>query len=132
MKSFKQIIHENDLAATLSTDVRNAVKRGGGKIYQIGGAVRDEILGKISKDLDLLVVVIELEALGKILQPFGKVNLVGKSFGIIKYTPEGGSGEIDISIPRIDSKSTGKGHKDFEVKLGKGITLQQDQLRRDF
>ena len=38
----------------------------------------------------------------------------------------------DISIPRVDSKSTGKGHKDFEVKLGKGITLQQDQLRRDF
>ena len=132
MKSFKQLIHENDLAATLSTDVRSAVKRGGGKIYQIGGAVRDEILGKISKDLDLLVVGIELEALGKILEPFGKVNLVGKSFGIIKYTPEGGSGEIDISIPRIDSKSTGKGHKDFEVKLGKGITLQQDQLRRDF
>ena len=32
----------------------------------------------------------------------------------------------------MDSKSTGKGHKDFEVKLGKGITLQQDQLRRDF
>jgi len=60
--------------------------------------------------------------------------MVGKSFGILKFIPTGSTADedIDISVPRIDSKSTGSGHKDFEVKLGKGITLQQDQLRRDF
>ena len=42
-----------------------------------------------------------------------------------------GTEEIDISVPGLIQK-TGKGHKDFEVKLGKGITLKQDQLRRDF
>lgn len=118
----------------LPTQVRKVIKRAGGKIYQIGGVVRDELLGKISKDLDLLVVGVELDDLEKILKPFGKVNMVGKSFGILKFIPTGSTADedIDISVPRIDSKSTGDGHKDFEVQLGKGITLQQDQLRRDF
>lgn len=129
---FSQFLREDALELALPTDVRSAIIDKGGKIYQVGGAVRDEMLGKVSKDLDLLVVGIELKDLATLLTRFGKTNLVGKAFGIIKFVPDGATEEIDISVPRIDSKSTGKGHKDFEVKLGKGITLQQDQLRRDF
>ena len=137
MKSFTQYIgsnflFESRLDAAIPRKVRSVITSGGGKIYQVGGAVRDEILGKVSKDLDLLVTGVDLSELEKRLAPYGKVNLVGKSFGILKFTPEGSDEEIDISVPRIDSKSTGRGHKEFEVKLGKGITLQQDQLRRDF
>ena len=120
MKTFRKFLYEELLVTSLSADVRDAIKRAGGKIYQIGGAVRDEVLGKVSKDLDLLVVGMELKQLNKTLGRFGNVNLVGKSFGILKFTPEDGAEEIDISVPRIDSKSTGKGHKEFEVKLGKG------------
>ena len=80
---------------------------------------RDEMLGKVSKDLDLLVVGIELKDL-HITTRFGKTNLVGK-FSIIKFVHMVATEEIDISVPRIDSRA-GKGHKDFEVKLGKGIT----------
>ena len=130
--NFRQYLREDALNLALPPDVRSAIIDMGGKIYQVGGAVRDEMLGKVSKDLDLLVVGVELKDLARTLTRFGKTNLVGKAFGIIKFKPEGSDEDIDISIPRIDSKSTGKGHKDFEVKLGKGITLQQDQLRRDF
>lgn len=129
---FSQFLKEDALELALPTDVRSAIIDKGGKIYQVGGAVRDEMLGKVSKDLDLLVVGLELKDLATLLTRFGKTNLVGKAFGIIKFVPTGATEEIDISVPRIDSKSTGKGHKDFEVKLGKGITLKQDQLRRDF
>ena len=129
---FSQFLKEDALELALPTDVRSAIIDKGGKIYQVGGAVRDEMLGKVSKDLDLLVVGIELKDLATLLTRFGKTNLVGKAFGIIKFVPDGATEEIDISVPRIDSKSTGKGHKDFEVRLGKGITLKQDQLRRDF
>ena len=132
MKAFRNFLNEEALDKALSPNVRSAIINKGGKIYQIGGVVRDEMLGKVSKDLDLLVVGIDIKELGKIIEPFGKVNLVGKSFGVLKFKPEGSSEEIDISVPRIDEKSTGKGHKDFEIKLGKGISLEQDQLRRDF
>ena len=132
MKPFRKFLNEEALDKALSPDVRSAIIDRGGKIYQIGGVVRDDMLGKVSKDLDLLVVGIDLKELGKIIERFGKVNLVGKSFGVLKFKPEGSSEEIDISVPRIDEKSTGKGHKDFEIKLGKGISLEQDQLRRDF
>ena len=132
MKTFKGYLTEDALNLALPTDARSAIIDAGGKIYQVGGAVRDEMLGKVSKDLDLLVVGVELKDLARTLTRFGKTNLVGKAFGIIRFTPKGSDEVIDISVPRIDSKSTGKGHKDFEVKLGMGITLQQDQLRRDF
>jgi len=134
MKSFISHLNESMLEKLLTMKVRKSIKNAGGKIYQIGGVVRDELLGKVSKDLDLIVVGVELRDLESILKPHGKVNMVGKSFGILKFVPTGSTEEedVDISVPRVDSKSTGAGHKDFEVQLGKGITLQQDQLRRDF
>jgi len=66
--------------------VRTAVKRQGGKIYQIGGAVRDSMINKISKDLDIIVVGIDLKQLERLLSRFGKVDAVGKSFGILKFS----------------------------------------------
>ena len=131
-QTYNSFLVESKLEQSLPKNVRKAITSGGGKIYQVGGAVRDELLGKVSKDLDLLVTGMELSDLERVLKPYGKVNLVGKSFGILKFKPEGTDEDLDISVPRIDSKSTGKGHKDFKVQLGKGITLQQDQLRRDF
>ena len=132
MIKFSSFVAEASTSDLLPQKVIISIKASGGKIYQIGGAVRDELLDKVSKDLDILVVGLEMTKLAKTLEEFGKTNMVGKSFGIIKFVPEGETEEIDISVPRVDEKSTGKGHKDFVVKLGGDITLQQDQLRRDF
>ena len=117
---FSQYLREDALNLALPPDVRSAIVNMGGKIYQVGGAVRDEMLGKVSKDLDLLVVGVELNDLAKVLTRFGKTNLVGKAFGIIKFKPEGSDEDIDISIHNIELVDFNKNVVRFVVECSKG------------
>jgi len=101
-----------------------------GKIYQVGGAVRDEFLGKQSKDLDIVINGIEFNKLEQILRKYGKVDAVGASFGIIKFTPPNGE-EIDIAITRTEKK-IGTGYQGFEVTTDHTLPIETDLERRDF
>jgi len=107
-----------------------AVKAVGGEIWQVGGTVRDSMIGKESKDLDILITGVESWRLKQILGRFGKVNEVGDSFGIIKFKAPGEE-EIDIALPRTETKS-GDGHKGFEVASDPFLPIEQDLERRDF
>ena len=104
-----------------------------GRLYEVGGSVRDSLISPdtANKDRDYLVTGISLERLMAILHNFGKVDLVGKSFGVIKFTPRGESEATDIAIPRRE-KSTGEGHRDFEVDFDPDLPVQVDLKRRDF
>ncbi|MEA3228946.1 MAG: CCA tRNA nucleotidyltransferase, partial [Campylobacterota bacterium] len=82
------------------------------------------------KDYDLEVYGIEsLEDLETILTQYGSVNLVGKSFGILKFTHE--KEEYDFSFPRRESK-IGSGHRGFDVKIDSSMSFKEASLRRDF
>ncbi len=103
-----------------------------GDLYLVGGAVRDHLLGvkEGSPDTDYIVCRIPYEEVVAILKDFGKTNLVGKSFGVIKFdAPEGWT--VDISLPRTES-STGTGHRDFEVRSDEALPVEKDLERRDF
>jgi len=104
-----------------------------GSVYLVGGLVRDHFLGKQSKDIDLLICGIPVEKIKKQLAPFGKIDEVGESFGVIKFKPNGWDLEepIDIAIPRTEVK-IGDGHRGFEIKASSNIPLEVDLLRRDF
>lgn len=106
-----------------------------GKIYEVGGAVRDKYLFKksISKDHDYLVTGIPFDELSDKLKKYGKVDLVGRSFGVIKFTRfvNGEAHTFDISLPRKDI-STGSGHKDFKVDFDPNLSVEDDLYRRDF
>jgi tRNA nucleotidyltransferase/poly(A) polymerase/2'-5' RNA ligase len=107
------------------------VEQAGGKLYSVGGAVRDKILGKESKDLDILITGIPLDQLETILSKYGKVDNVGKSFGIIKFnTPQ--TGEIDIAIPRTERKNDQGGYQGFDVTSDHTLPIEKDLERRDF
>lgn len=106
------------------------IKRGC-QIYAVGGAVRDQFIGKESKDLDIIICGIPLDQLSNVLEKHGKVNEVGKSFGIIKFTPFGETEEIDVAIPRTEKK-LGIGYKGFEVYSDHNLTIEEDLFRRDF
>jgi tRNA nucleotidyltransferase/poly(A) polymerase len=104
-----------------------------GQVFIVGGAVRDNFLKLPIKDIDLLVTGIELQDLETILKQSGKAELVGKSFGVIKFkTDQIDLDEpIDVALPRTDVK-IGDGHKGFEVKVDHNLPIETDLHRRDF
>lgn len=105
-----------------------------GRIYEVGGAVRDRFLkAERVKDRDYLVTGIPYDNLTGILNNYGRVDLVGKSFGVIKFTQfrSGDQETFDISLPRKEH-STGVAHTDFEVTFDPDLPIEEDLHRRDF
>jgi len=106
-----------------------------GRVYEVGGAVRDRFLGSRSPvaDRDYLVTGIDYDELSRILRRHGQVNLVGRSFGVIKFTQkiDGAPHTFDITLPRTEY-STGAGHRDFEVEYDASLSIEDDLVRRDF
>lgn len=107
--------------------ISNEVSQLGGKTYYVGGYVRDNLLNIKNNDIDIEVHGIKPEDLYKILINVGITKTIGKQFGIY-YLPEYG---IDVAMPRCE-KSTGRGHKDFEVYVDPYIGVKKAAERRDF
>ena len=100
------------------------------KVIIVGGSVRDHFLKLPSKDVDIEVYGLDsLEALEEILSKFGSVNLVGKSFGVLKFTHEGEG--YDFSFPREEVKIA-EGHRGFEVSVDSTLSYEDAARRRDF
>lgn len=97
--------------------------------YLVGGCVRDHFLGLIPKDFDTEVYQMSYQDLSNHLANFGKVDLVGKSFGVLKLTLPSKETH-DFSIPRRDSK-THEGHTGFTVEMDPNISPKEAASRRD-
>ena len=91
------------------------------KIYLVGGAVRDQLLGLIPKDNDYVVVGSSPDEMLK--KGFKKV---GKFFPVF-INPQTGN---EYALARKEIK-TGKGHQGFSVNFAEDISLEEDLLRRD-
>src|SRR5258706_7570181 len=96
----------------------------------VGGAVRDSLLGVKPVDFDVEVYGIAYERIAEFLTKHGRVDLVGKSFGVVKFS-DGAGNTWDFSVPRRDNK-IGAGHRDFESSFDPGITPSEAASRRDF
>ncbi len=105
-----------------------------GDVYLVGGCVRDFIMSKTPKDIDILVTNISLPNLHEILSKFGTLDFVGVSFGITKFKPFGYVGEpYDISIPRKDTLiDRSLGHVGIKAEFDHTLTVYDDLHRRDF
>src|SRR6266404_6341922 len=100
------------------------------RAFVVGGCVRDWLLGCAVKDCDIEVFGIGYEPLANALQPWGRTDLVGRSFGVVKLTIPSGT-TFDFTIPRRDSK-VAPGHKGFSVSFDPEIRLEEAAARRDF
>jgi tRNA nucleotidyltransferase (CCA-adding enzyme) len=107
-----------------------AIHHDGGRLLIVGGSVRDHFLGRTSKDTDCEVFGVPADRLLELLEGFGTVNCVGAAFGVFKLRTATDM-ELDISIPRRDSKS-GDGHKGFTITGDSNMTIGDAARRRDF
>ncbi len=101
------------------------IRRHGGRALAVGGFVRDQLLGRPSKDLDLEVFGLPQDQLPAILGALGRVEPVGQAFPVFKL------GTIDVALPRRESKS-GRGHKAFVVEGDPSMPIEEAARRRDF
>lgn len=101
-----------------------------GQAFLVGGCVRDALWGYSNKDFDIEVFGLDYEQLAGVLARWGRPDVVGRSFGVVKLTTREGR-TYDFSIPRRDSK-VAPGHKGFVVALDPAITPAEAAARRDF
>ena len=107
--------------------IAQQVAEAGGRTFFVGGFVRDQLLGRENKDIDIEVHGIPVRALEAILDGLGERLSMGASFGVMGLRHY----QIDIAMPRSEV-ATGRGHKDFEVFVDPFIGEKKAAMRRDF
>jgi tRNA nucleotidyltransferase (CCA-adding enzyme) len=101
--------------------------------YRVGGSVRDELLGRKVKDADYVVRAPLVDLYRALLDTDAKVSNLklrdGRHVGF--RASRKGLGLIEIVLPRAE-RSTGPGHRDFEIVVDHTLSLEEDATRRDF
>ena len=91
------------------------------KIYAVGGAVRDRLLGRPVADQDYVVVGSTPEQMEKL-----GYRPVGKDFPVFLHPQT----HEEYALARTERK-TARGYKGFEIHASPEVTLEQDLARRD-
>lgn len=107
--------------------IARAINQAGGRAFLVGGSIRDELLKRGVHDFDIEVYNLKAEQLVKILEEFGTVLKVGKSFGIYILAKH----NIDVALPRREKKS-GLSHRDFVIEEDPYLDYKDAAIRRDF
>jgi tRNA nucleotidyltransferase/poly(A) polymerase len=103
--------------------IKDVFVKNGHKLFVVGGAVRDALLGKEPKDYDLATDAVP-DKVEQIMQRAGLRTLpTGKQFGVINVFTD--DDEYEIATFR---KDIGGGRKPDEVEF---TTIDQDVKRRD-
>lgn len=101
-----------------------------GDVYVVGGAVRDTVLKKKPKDIDIVAQVDE-DTIESVLGNYDKASLkkTGKQFPVFRFNY--GGEEVEIALPRTETK-VGEGNKDWVIRTDPNISIERDLERRDF
>jgi len=91
------------------------------KIYKVGGAIRDSLLGEKPKDSDWVVVGSSPEEMID-----NGYRPIGKDFPVFLHPKT----NEEYALARTEKK-TGYGYKGFNFFFGKEVTLEEDLSRRD-
>jgi len=120
-----QVDADSTAGFDLAVAIAQRVREEGGRAVIVGGWVRDRVMGRASKDLDLEIYGVPADRLKDVLTAFGHVNTVGESFTVYKVAG------VDVALPRRESR-TGRGHRGFEVVGDPNLSFAEAARRRDF
>lgn len=91
------------------------------KVYEVGGAVRDRLLGRPVQDRDFVVVGATPEEMER-----AGFKPVGSDFPVFLHPKT----HDEYTLARTERKS-GRGYKGFTVHSSPDVTLEEDLARRD-
>ena len=111
----------------MAREVARLVAEKGGRTFYVGGFVRDALIHRENKDVDIEIHGISPKSLEDILDSLGQRMTIGESFGI--FGLKGYS--LDIAMPRKE-EARGQGHKDFDIFVDPFIGTEAAARRRDF
>lgn len=109
----------------LARAIATAVDRRGGHTFYVGGFVRDHMLGREGKDVDIEVHGIEIAELERLLSTFGALEAFGASFGV--YGLRGHA--LDIAVPR--KRGVCGGSEDIATSADPFVGVREAARRRD-
>ena len=102
-------------------DLADLIRDLGGILWLVGGAIRDELLGKTCSDRDYLITGLAIEDV-----PFNKI--AGKEFPV--FIVDIGGIKCKVALARKERK-VGEGYKGFTFYTDKSVTVEEDLYRRD-
>lgn len=115
---YEELVQKYPIIGEIDTHVRTT----GGKVLLVGGAVRNIIMKLPITDIDVEVYGVSIADLQRMLSLYGRVDYVGKSFGVLRVV----GFPIDWAIPRKDQS----GRKP-EVTLIPDLPVEVALRRRD-
>lgn len=107
--------------------IEHTIRHGGGRVWLVGGCVRDLALGRQPRDLDLEVVGLPPGRVHALLAEHFSVQFVGQTFAVFKLQGL----PIDLSIPtrpRADTTS----FPGLLRQADPGMPIDEALARRDF
>lgn len=97
----------------------------GGRVFRVGGCVRDAIMGVTPKDIDFCVVGMVKKNFKTL---FPDAEEYGKSFPVFRLLIDGE--KCEIAFARTERKA-GSGYKGFKISSNPKVTIEADLFRRD-
>jgi len=112
---------------SMARRIAQAAREKGGRTFFVGGFVRDALMKRENKDVDIEIHGVSPQGVADLLDSLGERLNIGQSFGIFGLKGY----DVDIAMPRKETLR-GVGHRDFEVCVDPFIGTQKAAVRRDF
>ncbi len=101
------------------------IREAGGRVFVVGGWVRDTLRQAVPKDKDYVICGLSAE---RFAQLFPEKQIVGQAFPVYLLSIDGTA--CEVALARKERKS-GIGYRGFQVDTSASIRIEEDLGRRD-